>query len=144
MLMSSQMDPLIFTDRADYTKTETNFPPANSCNPYTEQSKPLDQISTTSRRVISGACTATMSLGKALMACTCSKGCFNVPLNKTEPGNILCDECGHSLKDHEDSEHGTTGNLTILGDISRPKETQAAVPYIPSGRIMRRSLIYAC
>lgn len=96
-LISLQMESLVFADA-------TNSHHVRSSSSI----ESLDQVS--SRTMKSGACTATTYWGKRVITCECTEGIFDVPLSKTETGDIPCDSCGHSLSQHASatlSEHDT-------------------------------------
>lgn len=80
--------------------------------------EPLDQVS--SRTMKSGACTATTYWGKRVITCECTEGIFDVPLSKTEAGEIPCDSCGHSLSQHASA----TGQGLTTGATKVPLEAQ--------------------
>lgn len=102
-LISLQMDSLVFADAANshLARSSTSI-------------ESLDRVSIVSRTMKSGAFTATTYWGKRVITCECTEGIFDVPLSKTEAGDIPCDNFGHSLSEHASarlSEHDTSRKL---------------------------------
>lgn len=91
-------------------------------------------------------------LGGLAVSCNCVQGRYF-----TYPGsgnlNEQCQIFSHPSSAHEDA-FQTAGkspslkiwieDLTTLGDITHPKQNQAAVAPVSTGRVLLRSLIYAC
>lgn len=103
---------------------------------------------TNTRSMSSGRCMFTLGT----MSCNCVQGRYI-----TYPGsgklNEQCQICYHPSSAHKDA-FQTAGkspslkisieDLMTFGDILNPTENQAAVALVSPGKIVRRSLIYAC
>lgn len=102
-LISLQMESLVLADAKNSHQARS-----------TTSIEPLDRVSIISRTMKSGACTATTYWGKRVITCECTEGIFDVPLSKTEAGDIPCDNCSYSLSQHASArlcEHDTARKL---------------------------------